>query len=151
MVALKGSVDPAGDRNPEKPGFKVTSLADMAALVRAAAKRAAADGTDKEEEEPEKQAPEGRSGPLMEGNASEALFREIHVRLDRHTAEQDAALYPLHDCLVDNPGPCSVFIHVPLNEGETVIRTASQINASAATVSIDALKQCAGVAEVWGV
>jgi DNA polymerase-3 subunit alpha len=149
MAALKGSIDPAGDRYPDKPGFKVTSVADMTALMRAAAKRAAADGADREEEETEKQAP-GR-GPLGEDKVPEILFREIHVRLDQHTADEDAALYPLHDCLVDNPGPCSVFIHVPLNEGETVIRTASQINASAATVSIDALKQCAGVAEVWGV
>jgi DNA polymerase-3 subunit alpha len=149
MVALKGSIDPAGDRNPEKPGFKVTSIADMAALRRAAAKRAAAEGDDGEE--PEKQAEDGQNRPPAESKAPETLFREIHVRLDRLTAEQDTTLYPLHDCLVDNPGPCSVFIHVPLNEGETVIRTASQINASAATVSIDALKQCAGVAEVWGV
>jgi DNA polymerase-3 subunit alpha len=150
MAAFKGSIDPAGDRNPEKPGFKVTSLADMAALRRAAAKRAAAEGAADGEEEPEKQEAGGQARPPVENKAPETLFREIHVRLDQRTAEQDATLYPLHDCLVDNPGPCSVFIHVPLNEGETVIRTASQINASAATVSIDALKQCAGVAEVWG-
>jgi DNA polymerase-3 subunit alpha len=153
MVALKGSIDPAGDRNPEKPGFKVTSIADMAALGRMAAKRAAAGGAPEDREEEPEEKPAGPQGSPLENRPPEepALFREIHVRLSRHTAEQDATLYPLHDCLVDNPGPCSVFIHVPLNEGETVIRTASQINVSAATVSTGALKHCAGVAEVWGV
>jgi DNA polymerase-3 subunit alpha len=151
MVALKGNIDPAGDRNPEKPGFKVTSLADMAALGRVAAKRAAAEGISEEQKgESEKKLAGGQNRPPAENTSPETLFREIHIRLGRDTAEQDATLYPLHDCLVDNPGPCSVFIHVPLNERETVIRTASQINASAAIVSIDALKQCAGVAEVWG-
>ncbi|MDR0450123.1 MAG: DNA polymerase III subunit alpha, partial [Treponema sp.] len=152
MVALKGSIDPAGDRNPEKPGFKVTSLADMAALGRLAAKRLAAEGPPDEGGEEARKNPEGaQNGPPAENKAPETLFREIHIRLGRDAADEDAALYPLHDCLVDNPGPCSVFIHVPLTGGETVIRTASQINASAAAISIDALKQCAGVAEVWGV
>jgi DNA polymerase-3 subunit alpha len=155
MAALKGSIDPAGDRNPEKPGFKVSSLADMAALTRAATKRAAAEGAnsaDREEGPGKNPAPAGEKPPT-ENRAAETLFREVHIRLGRDAAERDATLYPLHDCLVDNPGPCSVFIHVPLTGtagDETVVRTANQINASAATVSIDALKQCAGVAEVWG-
>jgi DNA polymerase-3 subunit alpha len=159
IVALKGSIDPAGDRNPEKPSFKVSSVADIAALTRTAAKRAAAekpapkgDDTDDEnrEEAPGKK-PAVPTGAPVENNVSESLFRELHIRLEDAAAEKDATLVPLHDCLVDNPGPSSVFIHVPLSRGETVIRTASQINIAATTASIDALKQCAGVAEVWGV
>jgi DNA polymerase-3 subunit alpha len=77
-------------------------------------------------------------------------WRELHIRLDSAMREED--LFPLRDELMENPGPCQVFIHVPAPEGEeTVIRTANQISAAASTASIDALKQCLGVAEVWGV
>jgi DNA polymerase-3 subunit alpha len=78
-------------------------------------------------------------------------WRELHIRLDC-AAQREEDLLPLRDELMENPGPCQVFIHVPAPEGrrETVIRTASQISAAASTASIDALKQCFGVAEVWG-
>jgi DNA polymerase-3 subunit alpha len=42
FIALKGSIDPANDRNPQKPSFKVSSIADIAALSRSAARKAAA-------------------------------------------------------------------------------------------------------------
>ena len=41
FIALKGSVDPAHDRNPQKPSLKVTGIADIAALSRSAARKAA--------------------------------------------------------------------------------------------------------------
>jgi DNA polymerase-3 subunit alpha len=43
MTALKGNIDPAGDKNPAKPSFKVSSVPDLGRLVRAAAKKAAAE------------------------------------------------------------------------------------------------------------
>jgi DNA polymerase-3 subunit alpha len=78
-------------------------------------------------------------------------WRELHIRLGS-AAQREEDLLPLRDELMENPGPCQVFIHVPAPEGrrETVIRTASQISAAASDASIDALKQCFGVDEVWG-
>jgi DNA polymerase-3 subunit alpha len=84
------------------------------------------------------------------GNAEGPRRRELHIRLDRSPARRDEDLLPLRDQLIENPGPCQVFIHVPAPEGrETVIRTASQISSSAESSSVDALRRCRGVAEVW--
>ncbi|MDR3146813.1 MAG: DNA polymerase III subunit alpha [Treponema sp.] len=82
----------------------------------------------------------------------ERSWRELHILLDSAIARLDEDLLPLRDGLVENPGPCQVFIHVPqgANERETVIRTASQISASAAPAAINALKRCRAVADVWG-
>ncbi|MDR1443435.1 MAG: DNA polymerase III subunit alpha [Treponema sp.] len=78
-------------------------------------------------------------------------WRELHIRLDSAAARLDEDLLPLRDELMDNPGPCQVFIHVPgPARQEKVIRTASQISASAGKASMDALKRCPVVAEVWG-
>jgi DNA polymerase-3 subunit alpha len=82
---------------------------------------------------------------------AELSFREVHIRLKEGTGEREEALYPLRDYLMENPGPCSVFIHVPVSGGEAVIRTAGQIGAPADPVHIGALTQCAGVAEAWGI
>jgi DNA polymerase-3 subunit alpha len=76
-------------------------------------------------------------------------YRAVHIRLDQKAAEREETLYPLRDYLVDNPGPCSVFIHVPSAEGETVIRTTTQLSAAANDPAIDGLTHCAGVAKVW--
>jgi DNA polymerase-3 subunit alpha len=94
--------------------------------------------------------PAAAAAELRPAPAPEApRCRELHIRLDSAVREED--LFPLRDELMENPGPCQVFIHVPAPEGEeTVIRTASQISAAAGAASIDALKQCLGVAEVWG-
>ncbi|MDR1972969.1 MAG: DNA polymerase III subunit alpha, partial [Treponema sp.] len=103
--------------------------------------------------------PAANAAPAGGGAAGEARqeaprWRELHIRLDSGAARRDEDLLPLRDELMENPGPCQVFIHVPLPEGaqggETVIRTASQIGTDAATASIDALRHCLGVAEVWG-
>jgi DNA polymerase-3 subunit alpha len=93
----------------------------------------------------------GPAGPAREPGAEGPRWRELHIRLDRSPGRRDEDLLPLRDRLIENPGPCQVFIHVPAPEGrETVIRTASQISSSAETSSVDALRRCRGVAEVWG-
>jgi DNA polymerase-3 subunit alpha len=96
----------------------------------------------------------GRGGFLVDALLNKEAVessscREIHIRLNTDAAEREESLYPLRDYLFQNSGPCSVFIHVPGSEGETVIRTASQISASSDAGSLDALKDCAAVAEVW--
>jgi DNA polymerase-3 subunit alpha len=136
IIALKGSIDPSRDRNPEKPGFVVSSIQDINKLIRAAAKaagEAAKKGTEKNEEEP----------------SAAASYQEVHIRLNQEAAAREENLYPLRDYLFGHSGSCSVFIHVPAFAGETVIRTATQISASAEPAAIEALTICAGVAEVW--
>jgi DNA polymerase-3 subunit alpha len=76
-------------------------------------------------------------------------YREVHIRLQQSAAEREETLYPLRDYLVENPGSCSVFIHVPGTGGETVIRTTTQLSAAADAPVIDALTHCEGVDKVW--
>jgi DNA polymerase-3 subunit alpha len=76
-------------------------------------------------------------------------YRELHIRLKAAAAEREEDLYPLRDYLYSAACPCSVFIHVPIREDETVIRTAAQITASAEASCIETLTLCEGVAEVW--
>jgi DNA polymerase-3 subunit alpha len=117
FTALKGNIDPQNDKNPEKPGFKVTSVADLGRLTRAAAKKAGQEPAD----------------------------AAVHIRLIPGTADRDENLYPLRNYISEKNGPCSVIIHLPLAEGETVIRTTSQID----TAGITELTRCTGVAAVW--
>jgi DNA polymerase-3 subunit alpha len=96
----------------------------------------------------------GRSAFLVDTlldkeTAQSASCREIHICLNAGAAETEENLYPLRDYLFRNSGPCSVFIHVPGSEGETVIRTASQISAPSNAECLDTLKNFAAVAEVW--
>jgi DNA polymerase-3 subunit alpha len=164
IVALKGNIDPANDRDPGKPSFKASSFQDINKLVRAAAKAAAAEEVPAavgEEAAPEetsqaapaaaqKEPPRNAEEPPPEAAQKAAQkaaqYREVHVRLERGAAEREANLYPLRNYLTQNPGFCPVYIHVPVTEGETVVRTATQI---APATSREALSRCAAVAEVW--
>jgi DNA polymerase-3 subunit alpha len=173
IVALKGSIDPAKDRNPEKPGFLVSSFQDVNKLVKAAAKAAEAAGPGEEAAGPAREdaaAPSRQAAELADAAGEKeaalpqqdeavpprqdeaapppekATYREVHVRLKSGAAEREEALYPLLTCVRENPGSCSFLIHVPLRQGETVVRGGSQI---AAAVSRELLARCAAVAEVW--
>ncbi|MDR0377583.1 MAG: DNA polymerase III subunit alpha [Spirochaetaceae bacterium] len=125
FTVLKGSIDPANDKNPEKPGFKASSVPDLARLMRAAAKENAA------------------------GSAADQqrACREVHIRLSEGAVREEADLYPLRDRLAENPGACLVFIHIPVSGGEAVIRAAAQVEAGGAR--FEALSSCAGVSGVW--
>jgi DNA polymerase-3 subunit alpha len=99
------------------------------------------------------QAPPGGASDkaALRAAPEEQRWRELHIRLDSRAARLDEDLLPLRDELMENPGPCQVFIHVPEpGRRETVIRTASQISADAGKASLDALRRCPVVAEVWG-
>jgi DNA polymerase-3 subunit alpha len=131
IVVLKGKIDPAGDI--QKRSFKVSSVPDINRLAETAARAAAA-----------------KEGAVPQaGSAPPEPWREVHIRLHETAAEQEETLYPLRDYLFQNSGPCSVFIHVPVSGRETVIRTTSQIKTPSDTGSLDTLRRCAAVAEVW--
>jgi DNA polymerase-3 subunit alpha len=127
FIALKGNLDPANDRNPQKPSFKVSSIADIAMLSRSAARKATAG------EEPKVLSP-----PAVKSSPPPA----IHVRLDAESANRDEGIYPLRNYITANPGPCPVFIHISA-DSEKIIRTTSGISLEAEP------KNCAGVVETW--
>jgi DNA polymerase-3 subunit alpha len=168
-AALKGRLD----KSREKPSFKVSSLLDLDRLDRKAGKMA--ENTVENTVERARGAEQNsgitgigpqntgiqntgtwRAGEQSAGGETETgapRWQELHIRLDKSPSRRDEDLLPLRDHLIENPGPCRVYIHVPApgdREQETVIRSASQISSSAATTTVDALRRCLGVAEVWG-
>jgi DNA polymerase-3 subunit alpha len=100
--------------------------------------------------DPERDRPSFIADALLDiDSLAENSFQEVHIRLREAAAEREEALYPLRDFLTESSGSCSVYIHVPLSDGETVIRAAPRINAAADPGYLDALTQCEGVADAW--
>jgi DNA polymerase-3 subunit alpha len=145
VVALKGTIEPARDKNPGKFVFNVSSVQDLNKLLRAAAKKVS-------------EVPAAVPATTKETKAGEsAPYREIHIRLAASAANNEAALNSLRERLYENPGNCPVYLHIPAaSEGttskdssETVIRTANHINAVVLLSDLSPEK-CAAVADVWG-
>ena len=169
FAALRGSIDPATDRNPDKPSVKVTGVADFPALSRSAARKAAAGEQPKVPAAkpptaglPEEKSPEEKTYPAEEESlaaqaadsgqipsvADTVSVQSVHIRLDNKAADKDENLSPLRNYLGANPGPCPVFIHIPADGGKT-IRTKIGINLDKDDDAIGILKGCTGVIEVW--
>ncbi|MDR2786681.1 MAG: DNA polymerase III subunit alpha, partial [Treponema sp.] len=134
VVALKGRLDLKRD----KPCFRVSTLLETGRLKKKAAKTAA-------------QAAPAAAIPGRAEQAAQAVpetaVREVHIRLVPEAAKQEEALYPLRDYLLDNPGPCLVYLHVPVEGGEMVIQAGSPLAADSAR--LDGLKNCGAVDTVW--
>ena len=134
ITALKGSIDPDNERNPEKISFKVSSIADFAQLSRSAKRREAS----------------GEKPPQPVFTEPAAVQpEEIHIRLDSVAAENEKNLFSLRDFLAENIGPCLTFIHIPVQGGEKTVRTFSGINITGNINIIDELQNNKCVAEVW--
>jgi DNA polymerase-3 subunit alpha len=180
FTIFKGSIDPSNDKNPARPGFKVTSVQDLARLMRAASKEAAADTKSSQEATPPGSAgpvpnlpvsspskstgsgsagidtiqtgPDNAQGNPAGGNTlavpgmGENPCREVHIYLMEAALQQETSLSPLRDRLEGNPGPCLVFLHVPLSGGEAVIRTTTGITVD--DVHVKDLSTCTGVARI---
>ena len=138
IIALKGSLDPENDRNRENPSFKVSGIADIAQLGRAASRKAAAG-----EKPPEHDAAAEPQKPI------EDKVEEIHIKLVKDAADSEDNLLPLRDYLAENTGTGLVFIHIPVPEGKKIIRAFSGINISNGIDVIGEIKNCECVAEVW--
>jgi DNA polymerase-3 subunit alpha len=80
---------------------------------------------------------------------SERSWREVHIRLNDGIAVKEENLYPLRNCLGDISGSCSVYIHIPLDRGEGIVKTSAQINSSADQTTLETIGACIGVTEVW--
>jgi len=138
IIALKGSIDPENDRKPDKPGFKVTSIADFPQLSRSAARKIAAG-----EEPPE---------PDIVKPAVKHKQAEVHIKLRENAADSDENLLPLREYLADNSGVSTVFIHVPVPGGEKIIRAAAGIellDLNDINSEMDNIKKIKCVAEAW--
>jgi DNA polymerase-3 subunit alpha len=80
---------------------------------------------------------------------SERSWREVHIRLNEGTADLEENLYPLRDCLGDISGSCSIYLHIPLERGEGIVKASAQVTSSADQTTLDTIGSCVGVAEVW--
>jgi DNA polymerase-3 subunit alpha len=129
-IAVKGKLD----KSRENLSFQVRQVLEIGKLRRRAAKTGAETAEDRD----------GAETPPPEPSC-----REVHIRLNTIAVEREENLFPLRDFLYGAAGSCPVFIHVPILDDETVIRTASQISISADASCIEALTSCTGVAEVW--
>jgi DNA polymerase-3 subunit alpha len=152
FTILKGNIDPANDKNPSKPGFKVSGIQDLTRLMRSASKEAAADVVADAVADSDTAAADSRYTPDTAADSvpvPAVVCREVHIRLMEAAVRQEAVLSPLRDRLAESSGPCQVFIHVPVSGGEAVIRTATWTQADSAC--FEELTACAGVAGVWQV
>ena len=71
---------------------------------------------------------------------------ELHIRLQRTAVGNRDALFIVKKTLEENPGSSPVFFHVPVQQGETTIRTITMVNSGAA---VQELHRCTGIAEIW--
>jgi hypothetical protein len=125
-------------------------MADMAALSRSAARKAAAGDEPKVPVTPTVTASPGvtTSPQVTLTTAAQSspvvpfAVQAVHIRLDSDAANRDEGLFPLRNYLLGNPGPCPVFIHISA-DGEKIIRAAAGISNTAK------LTDCAGVVETW--
>ncbi|MDR1174795.1 MAG: DNA polymerase III subunit alpha [Treponema sp.] len=131
IMAFKGNIDPEKDKNPEKPGFKVSSVVDIDKLARQAKRKAELDAQAAEE-------------PVKEASEFAGEAKSLHIKLRNGAADREDSLYPLQELLSD-AGSSPVFIHVPVSNGEIVIRTASRYGAGSGDAG--RLKECAAVEE----
>jgi DNA polymerase-3 subunit alpha len=153
-AALKGRLE----HSRGKASVMVSSLLDLDKLGRSAAKsRSAGDEPAAKLPLQSPEAPPAAPGPSLE--APEDLepsagirdsWRELHIRLKEQAAKREETLVSLRDYLMENPGPCTVYIHVPVSGGEAVIRSATRIGAPADSRYVHTLHNREGVAEAWG-
>jgi len=134
IIALKGSVDPENEQRPGKVSFKVSSMADLPLLSRTAARKAAGD--------------EKPPAPVLVRN-TERHSDEVHIRLRKGASDNKDEMLELRDYLAENSGSNTIFIHIPVNGEEKIIRAASGLDMSGNGYVMEGLKQCRSVAEAW--
>jgi len=153
FVALKGSIDPANARNPDKPSIRVSGVSDIAALCRSAARKAAAGEEPKVPPAENRAAPPPGDGPDETGEREDAQGRRlnaIHITLDGGAADRDENIFPLRNYLAGNPGPCPVFIHIHVSgDTEKIIRAGGGLSTEAEKEALGVLEGCSGVARAW--
>jgi DNA polymerase-3 subunit alpha len=149
-IALKGKLDKS--KRPDRPSVIVNELLDLEEM-QAGAKASPKPGVKKAEgEAPVKKVKnEGKKDTTVAAAAEPiaSILKSLHIRLANDAAGNEDGLCLLRDMLCGKPGRSSIFIHVPLPTGETVVRTTSQITVSVESEDMEAFSHCAGVQEVW--
>ncbi|HUW42591.1 MAG TPA: DNA polymerase III subunit alpha [Rectinemataceae bacterium] len=78
----------------------------------------------------------------------ERSWKEVHLRLrDGISDEED--LYGLRDAILDEPGSCNVYFHVPSEGDEAVVKAHVQITCSASESCLERLREVPVVEAVW--
>jgi DNA polymerase-3 subunit alpha len=78
----------------------------------------------------------------------ERSWKEVHVRLREGVSEEED-LYGLRDAILDKPGSCNVYFHVPSGGGEEIVKAHVQITCSASELCLEHIRELPVVAEVW--
>jgi DNA polymerase-3 subunit alpha len=82
----------------------------------------------------------------------EKSWNAVHLRLGSAPAHEED-LYPLRDALFDEPGPCSVYFHLPGEDAarrrEVVVKANVQITCSASEEALERLRAVSPVQEAW--
>jgi DNA polymerase-3 subunit alpha len=154
-IALKGTLDHARG----KSSFLVDRLLDIDRLAKKAAKLPdnPAPLSSKEAPLPAKEAqfpsePSASQTSPSSGEApspAETPAHSLHIRLVKAAACNAEQLYPLRALLSRQEGACSVYLHVPLEQGEKIIRTPAALTASSDAEYLTRLKNVAAVDDAW--
>src|SRR5512142_1870252 len=78
-------------------------------------------------------------------------WSSVHLRLGSLPSHEEE-LYPLRDALDEEPGPCSVFFHLPAPaDGAScpVVKAHAQITCSASEEALERLRAVGPVVEAW--
>jgi DNA polymerase-3 subunit alpha len=82
-------------------------------------------------------------------NLAKKSWKEVHIRLNAGSVKKEELLLPVRDYITGHRGHCSVYIHFPLNSGETIIKTRPHLCMTAEEQDIHTLKDMLVVDDVW--
>ena len=78
----------------------------------------------------------------------ETAVSEVHIRLEESCNEEEE-LSELRALLIDNQGSCPVFLHLHMDDQETVVKASAQLTVSASKTALKKLTLFPQVVEVW--
>jgi DNA polymerase-3 subunit alpha len=133
-IAVKGKLE----HSRGKVSFCVFQLLDIDRLAKKAVKLA-----------DELPPPPPASQPSQQQAESESPPPALHIRLEKTAATSAEQLYPLRALLSEREGRCSVYLHVPLDQGEKIVRPSASITARSDAEYLARLKNNNAVNDVW--
>jgi DNA polymerase-3 subunit alpha len=140
-IAVKGAID----HSRGKFNLRVNRMLDLDRLAKKAARQA-----DKPAQTPpEPAAPPASGTPSSAPSGETPQTRALHIRLYKAAAANADLLSSLRTLLSRQEGDCSVYLHVPLERGEKVIRPSEAMTARADNEYLARLKNDAAVDDVW--
>jgi DNA polymerase-3 subunit alpha len=133
VAALKGKIN----RWNDKISFRVSKVLSLERLEQ----NAEDDGDDGDG------APAAAPAAAAPVAASIPAENEVHIRLACGAAQAEDVLLSVRDTLFENQGACVVFIHIPVEGRETVVRGSALLKAAPAAA--ENLRRLSAVADVW--